>query len=116
VPELVADQNLVSLCGLYCGACGAFLKGKCEGCHETRKREWCKVRACCLDKKYATCADCGTFQNPDDCKKFNNIVSKIFGFFTKSDRAACIRQIRENGSQAFAVKMAGLKMHAIRRK
>lgn len=116
MPELIADKNLVSFCGLYCGACGAFLKGKCEGCRETRKRSWCKVKACGLGNKYTTCADCTTFQNPNDCKKFNNIFSKVFGFFTKSDRPACIRQIRETGTQAFAVKMADLKLHAIRRK
>ncbi len=27
------DVELVAHCGLYCGACKAYLKEKCDGCH-----------------------------------------------------------------------------------
>jgi len=30
--EIIADEKLVAKCGLYCGACGAYLKGRCPGC------------------------------------------------------------------------------------
>ena len=41
-----------------------------------------------------------------ECKIHNNFVGKIFAFLFNSDRAACIRYIRENGENAFAEKMA----------
>jgi hypothetical protein len=41
-----------------------------------------------------------------DCKNFNNFMSKVFGFLFKSDRAACIRQIREKGIEKHAEIMA----------
>jgi hypothetical protein len=30
---IVADAGLVAYCGLYCGACKAYLKEKYPGCH-----------------------------------------------------------------------------------
>ena len=41
--EIVADPKLVAYCGLYCGACGAYLRGRCPGCIENYKATWCKV-------------------------------------------------------------------------
>lgn len=41
--QVVADPNLVAYCGLYCGACGAYLKERCPGCHSNAKatpRRW----------------------------------------------------------------------------
>jgi hypothetical protein len=87
----------VAYCGLYCGACGAFKKGKCKGCNLNEKATWCKIRSCCIASGYQSCADCKEFSDPMQCKKFNNFVSKIFGVVFKSDRAGCIKQIKEKG-------------------
>ena len=113
--EIKADIQLVASCGLFCGACGAYLKEKCEGCQKAENRSWCKVRTCCHHKGITTCAECQEFPNPADCSTFNNLISKIFAFIFKSDRPACIRHIRENGLEAYALKMAELKLQSIKR-
>ena len=111
--EIVSDPELVAYCGLYCGACGAYLRDRCPGCHENQKATWCKVRSCCIDNQYSSCADCKQFDDPNDCKMFNNFVSKIFAFIFRSDRAACIQQIRKSGIQGHADKMAASKRQSV---
>ncbi len=113
--EIVNNSELVAFCGLYCGACSKYLNNKCPGCHENSKASWCKIRKCCMDNDYSTCADCKEFSNPNDCKKFNNFISKIFGFIFKSDRAACINQIKEIGIEGHADKMTELRLQSIKR-
>jgi hypothetical protein len=113
--EIVSDPHLVAFCGLYCGACKRYLKENCPGCHDNAKASWCKVRACCLEHEYSSCADCKEFDNPSDCKKFNNFISKIFAFIFKSNRAACINQIKDIGIPAYAEMMSGIKLQSIRK-
>jgi hypothetical protein len=113
--NIVADPSLVAHCGLYCGACGSYLKGRCPGCHENAKASWCKVRSCCMAEGYASCADCKPFSEAMDCKKFNNFISKLFGLLFRSDRAACVRQIKALGLAGHAEKMAEGKCQTIRR-
>jgi hypothetical protein len=113
--EIVADANLVAYCGLYCGACGSYLRGRCPGCHENRKATWCKVRTCCGDNQYASCASCKEFQEPLDCLMYNNWIAKLFGFIFRSNRAACVRQIRLLGIEGHAADMANNKRQTIRR-
>ena len=105
-----------AFCGLYCGSCGAYKKSKCSGCHTNKKATWCKVRSCCIENKYHSCADCKDYKDPMDCKNFNNFMSKIFGFLFKSDRAACIRQIREKGIEKHAEIMAENGWQSIKKK
>jgi hypothetical protein len=112
---IVADVNLMGYCGLYCGACGKYRCGRCPGCHENQRAGWCKVRACCLENGYATCADCRLVADPRNCKKFNNFIAKLFGLIFRSDRRACILQIREIGLQAHAEQMAAAQLHSIKR-
>jgi len=104
--EIVSNPDLVAYCGLYCGACRAYLKGRCPGCHDNQKAKWCKVRACCAQEGFASCADCKQFADPNECKRFSNFLSKVFSVLFRSDRAACIRQIRGLGIQGHADKMA----------
>jgi hypothetical protein len=104
--EIVSNPELVAACGLYCGACGAYLRGKCPGCRENHKATWCKVRTCCHDSEFATCAQCREFQDPMQCGKYNNFIARIFGFIFRSDRSACIRQIRQIGLEGHADNMA----------
>ena len=113
---IVADKSLVAFCGLYCGACGSYLKGRCQGCAKNVKASWCKIRQCCIDSKYASCADCGQVKNSVDCKKANNAISKIFGLIFRSDRNACIARIKEIGADNYAVEMAGMGLQSIKKK
>jgi hypothetical protein len=112
---IIADAKLVARCGLYCGACGAYLRERCGGCGDAPKFACCPVRKCCIENNYASCAECQTFSNPRNCKKFNNFISKLFGLFFRSNRCACIAQIREKGLQAHADIMAMNQTQSIRR-
>jgi hypothetical protein len=113
--DLPIDPDLVASCGLYCGACRSYLKGRCLGCRENKKATWCKIRTCCAEGKIATCASCARYVDPNDCKKFNNFISKIFGFLFKSDRAACISQIKRLGLDGHAARMAESGRQSIKR-
>ena len=104
--ELVKDPTLVAYCGLYCGACGARLKGRCPGCHENAKASWCKIRTCCREHGYASCADCTEFHDPNECVRFWNLLSRVLAFFYGSNRQAGIYKIRELGLDGFAAYMA----------
>ena len=113
--ETEANTELVAYCGLYCGACYRYKKGSCAGCHKNEKASWCKVRTCCVENSLTSCADCSSFKDPQDCAGYNNIIAKIFGFIFRSDRAACIRQIRELGLARHAAKMAAAGVVTIKR-
>ncbi len=112
---IVKDKNLIAYCGLYCGACHSYLNGKCAGCKENFKATWCKVRQCCIENNYLSCADCQMMEL-NDCKKYNNMISKIFGLIFRSDRAACVQRIKEIGYEDFALEMATNKQQTIKRK
>lgn len=113
--QIVVDENLVSFCGLYCGACRRYLEEKCKGCRENLKAAWCQVRSCCLKNQFGSCADCRDFTEVNDCRKFNNFISKLFGFLFRSDRRAGIQLIKKAGKKQFAEKMALASTHAMRR-
>ena len=113
--EITVDQALVARCGLYCGACGAYLKERCPGCAANDKAAWCKIRSCCKEKGITSCAECKEFADAMECRKFNNLMSKVFAALFRSDRAACIAQIREIGRQGHAEKMAAAKSQTIKR-
>lgn len=104
---IVKDKNLVAACGLYCGACRAFLKGNCPGCAKNIKAEkWCKVKLCCRENSYKSCSDCKEHPNPDNCIKFNNIFSQIFKIIFRSNRKRCIEVIREKGYENYVEEAA----------
>jgi hypothetical protein len=112
--QITNNVNLVSFCGLYCGACRAYLSGKCPGCMENTKAGWCKIRVCCSENKLKSCADCVDFKDVNDCKKFNNAISKIFAFVFRSNRKACIQQIRDKGLKGHAEIMShDIKRHTL---
>jgi hypothetical protein len=114
--ELVADPKLVAYCGLYCGACNSYLKGSCPGCHENPKAGWCGVRACCMDHAYRSCADCTSYPDPNDCRKFNSVVSRLIGLVLNSNRQACVLEIRKLGREGFATEMTAKRRHTIPRR
>jgi len=113
--EIIADKNLVAFCGLYCGACKSYLSGKCPGCKDNIKASWCKVRQCNLENKFQSCADCTTVELMS-CQKYNNFISKVFGFIFNSDRQACIKRIKEIDYSRFALEMADSKRQTIKRR
>ncbi len=104
--NIEAREDLVAYCGLYCGACKKYLQEKCPGCHENEKASWCKVRKCCMENNFSSCAECNKFSDIMDCKGYNNMIAKLFGLFFNSDRKACIRRIEEVGVKVFAGEMA----------
>jgi hypothetical protein len=112
--EIKADKNLIAFCGLYCGGCPQYLKEKCPGCVKNEKATWCQIRVCCLQNKYTSCAECKSYADINKCKKFNNIVSKIFAFIFRSNRKACIEKIKLIGPEKFAAEMAKIKKHSIK--
>ena len=115
MPDIPVDTELVAHCGLYCGACKSYLAGKCKGCHENSGATWCKIRACCTEKRIKTCADCAEFADPRACGKFNNFMSRLFGLIFNSDRAACIAQIKQLGLDGHAKAMATSGIQTIKR-
>jgi hypothetical protein len=111
-----ADKNLVAYCGLYCGECGRYKSKKCPGCQKNEKATWCKVRKCCMENGKLSCAECQVFATASECKKFNNIFSKLFGFIFGTDRQTSIDAIKEKGYEAYAEEMIRRGTHAIKKK
>jgi hypothetical protein len=68
-----------------------------------------------MERTFVSCADCTEFPDPRACKDFNNFFSKLFGFFLRSDRAACVDEIRRIGVQGHADEMTKRKRQTIRR-
>ena len=114
--QKTADKNLVAFCGLYCGECGAYKKGKCPGCQKNEKASWCQVRKCCMENGQLSCADCTVFATASECKKFNNIFSKLFAFIFGSDRQACINMIKEKGYEGYAEEMTERSVQSLKKK
>ena len=109
------NVTLIANCGLYCGACGAYKKKKCPGCAGNVKAAWCAVRACCIEKKYRSCADCADFPDKASCRKLNNNISRLIGLFTRSDRPGCIGKISELGYDKYAAFMSENDLHSVKR-
>jgi hypothetical protein len=114
--QIAADPGLVAYCGLYCGSCRSYLNEKCPGCHDNAKAAWCQIRSCCREQQTRSCAECRDHGRPEDCGKFNNLMARLFGLVFRSDRAACIRQIRELGLAGHAQAMARDKKHTIKKR
>jgi hypothetical protein len=113
--ETTGNLSLISYCGLYCANCRKYLKGTCPGCKDNVKATWCKIRTCNMEHSYKSCADCTEFSNPMECKKFNNVVSKIFSLLFRSDRAASIEMIKARGYEGFADYMVQNKLMVIKK-
>jgi len=105
VKEIIADPKMIACCGLYCGACRKYRQEKCPGCAGNVKASWCGIRTCVAEHGYTTCADCKEFPDPNNCRKFNNFFSKVFGLMFNSNRQSCILKIRELGLENYAEYM-----------
>jgi len=103
---------MISYCGFYCGACPTLLKGKCQGCKGDSPNcavgyKACKVRPCCIENNYNSCADCGEYESVKDCKLYNPVLINLFQFLLKSSRRKGIEMIKEKGPNEFVKFMEG---------
>ena len=110
------NENPIAFCGLYCDNCGKFKNGKCPGCEKNEKATWCTIRKCCIEKNISSCADCTEIENMNECKKYNNVFSKVIQFVTRTDRAECIYMIQSQGREAFINHMQELQVMSLPKK
>ncbi len=113
--KVVFDFDLVGNCGAYCGACASYRRGKCPGCEERVQAGECRIRTCCDNNMYPTCASCTEYVDIRECKIFNSLFSKVIDYVKRSDRHACVEQIREIGLERHAARMANLGRVTMRR-
>ncbi len=109
----VLDSELVAFCGLYCGTCFKYKKGKCPGCVQNTKASWCKIRTCNLEKGIKNCTECD--EEISQCKKLNNPIGKVFEFVFRTDRPASLQFIKMNGEWLYAEKMVSLGQMSIKK-
>jgi hypothetical protein len=105
-----ANTNLISYCGFYCGACPNFKKDKCEGCKGDSVKcavgfKSCKVRPCCIENGYSSCAECEQYDSVKSCKLYNPFMVNFFQFLMSSRRRKGIEMIKEKGEEVFAAFM-----------
>lgn len=113
------NTNLVSYCGFYCGACPSFIKEKCKGCKGDHPKcavgyKGCKVRACCIENEYSSCANCKKYDTVKECKIYNPFMIRIGQFITQTNRRKGIEMIKEKGEPEFAEYMIGKKWVTIK--
>ena len=95
--------RLVAYCGLYCGNCGAYKRGRCRACLMGGGFSSCKVRECCIEKDYKNCAGCDEYL---ECRILNSFIARIFGFIFRTDRKANLQGLKEMGIEKWAEEMA----------
>ena len=100
--QIDKNENLIGYCGIYCGACLSFKSGKCDGCRVISPKsavvyKACKVKPCCVENGFFTCADCTIYASVKECKKYNPLLLKIASWVESSDRSKAIEMIKEKG-------------------
>ena len=108
--EMNRDENLIARCGLYCGACPSFISKKCDGCRGNSAKsaivyKSCKVKPCCADNGFFTCADCTIYASTKECKKYNPLLLKIASWIESCDRSKAIEMIKTKGRVEFLAFM-----------
>jgi len=103
IEELLANENLIAPCGLYCGECLGFQDGKCGGCVSRKGlclkySKICKIYECCVLKgKHRFCNECAIFP-----------CEKIDAFFNTpqwhEEVIANLEQISKSGVKKFLNK------------
>jgi len=104
------DENLIAYCGIYCGACSSFASRKCDGCRGDSPKcaagyKSCKVKPCCVENGFFTCADCTIYTSTKECKKYNPLLLKVAAWIESSDRSKAIEMIRSKGRAEFLAYM-----------
>lgn len=99
-------KDLVAYCGIYCGGCGGYKKGRCKGCKDGGGFKSCPVRICCQERNYETCAECDQLLG---CKKLDNFIASLFSFiFRQLPRIEKIKRIKEIGIEAYIKSQGGI--------
>uniref|UniRef100_UPI0032177A05 DUF3795 domain-containing protein n=1 Tax=uncultured Draconibacterium sp. TaxID=1573823 RepID=UPI0032177A05 len=102
--EAIQNTDLIAFCGLYCGTCRKYKKGKCPGCAQNTKATWCKIRTCNIEHEYVNCTDC-TLTDRRTCTKLNNPIGKMFELVFRTDRLKSLQFIQDKGGKAYSHKM-----------
>lgn len=107
------SEIYIGCCGAYCKTCKAFVNGSCKGCkigYESGDRDLskakCKIKICCLNKNFESCADCKQFS---DCDIFNTRFK-----IGTSDNRKCqesLNFIKNEGYDKFLLKVKKWKNH-----
>ena len=100
------DENLISYCGFYCGACPTYTSGKCEGCRGASAKcavgyKKCLVKPCCVENEFFTCADCTKCASTKECKKYNPASIRFGEWVSNTSRRKGIEMIQEKGQTEF---------------
>jgi len=108
--QIDKDENLISYCGFYCGACPTFTSGKCEGCRGDSPKcavgvKKCQVKQCCVENEFFTCADCTKCASTKECKKYNPLSITLGEWISSTSRRKGIEMIREKGRTDFLALM-----------
>lgn len=104
------NEQFIAYCGLYCKYCLSFKSGKCDGCrsHSAKSSvlyKQCKVKPCCIENQFFTCADCTISSSVKNCKKYNPLLLRIASWIESSDRSKAIQMIQEKGQAEFTAFM-----------
>jgi len=59
-----------------------------------------------MDFEYTTCVECVDFTNLKECKKLNNLVSKLFDLVFGSNRVGNLTHIRTIGLSEYKLEKA----------
>jgi len=99
-------------CGAYCRTCPVIKENKCRGCklgYADRTRDLskarCKIKVCCIQRQYNSCADCETY---DECAIIQGFFNKK-GYKYKKYKEA-LHYIRANGYEEFIAIADGWKV------
>lgn len=97
------EENYLGCCGAFCGTCKVFKDNICKGCKLGYKegmrditKAKCKIKVCCLNHNFETCADC---EKLSICEIINSFYQKN-GYKYKKYREA-IYYIKSNGYKPF---------------
>lgn len=110
ISEYEINKELVSYCGLYCGACKKYVNKECNGCKSESKvtPKWCKVKPCNEEKEITSCAECTEFSDVKKCKKLYPLSYKFGEVIAQMSRKDGIEMIKNKGYEEFAEFMAGV--------
>ncbi len=108
--QITGNERFIAYCGLYCKFCPAFMSGKCEGCRGNSAKnsvlyKRCKVKPCCVENGFFTCADCTKYASVKECKTYNPLLLKIASWVESSDRSKAIEMIKTKGRAEFLAFM-----------
>ena len=105
---------MISYCGFYCAACPKYTNGDCKGCKGDNPKcavgyKTCKVRPCCIENGFDSCAKCDKYGSVKDCKLYNPLMIRFGQFITRTNRRKGIEMIKDKGEQEFLKFMSERK-------